>query len=192
MKASGTAAGCAQSRFDGISAINNSCVTTYCACAPPPSRPNTRCPGFHFCTPAPVSAISPANSIPGISAGNPGGGGYLPCRCSRSARFRAVARTRTNTWSGATGGFPTSRTSSTSGPPKEGIHAACMVLMGGPRGYEDVPWTPVWEVQPRRENLLYGLRAAFQQPSDSNVTGITPPPAVGGYDCLGSASSDIF
>src|ERR1700686_2496515 len=79
----------------------------------------------------PTSAISPANSIPGISAGNPGGGGYLPCRCNRSARLSEEARTRTRTCSSLISGLPTVRISSTSGPPKVEIQTACMVFISG-------------------------------------------------------------
>ena len=50
-------------------------TTTYSACAPPPTTPNTWVPGAGRVTPGPMRSTTPANSMPGMSAGTPGGAG---------------------------------------------------------------------------------------------------------------------
>ena len=61
-----------------------------------------------------------------MSGGEPGGAGYTPSRCSRSARLTAVARTRTRTSPREGSGVGTSRSSRTSGPPGFAITMARM------------------------------------------------------------------
>ena len=61
-----------------------------------------------------------------MSAGDPGGAGYTPTLCRRSARFTAVARTRTRTSPREGPGVGTSRSSRTSGPPGFAITMARM------------------------------------------------------------------
>ena len=65
-------------------------------------------------TSGPKASISPANSSPGMSAGEPGGAGYTPLHCKRSARFSPHARTRTGVGLPRGSGVATSRIS---GPP---------------------------------------------------------------------------
>ncbi len=56
-----------------------------------------------------------------------GGAGYIPRACSRSARFKPQARTRTRTWSPRGSGVGTSRIFRTSGPP---VPVITMAFMG--------------------------------------------------------------
>ncbi len=71
-------------------------TATYSAYPPPASKAQTRCPTAHPVTPSPTSAIVPDTSKPRISLA-PGGGGYLPAACSRSARFTPAAPTLIST-----------------------------------------------------------------------------------------------
>ena len=80
---------------------------------PPASSAITRSPRFQ--APAACST-SPAISSPRVS-GSPGGGGYRPSRCRRSARFTPAARTRTTRSPSRGCGSGTSDTCKTSGPP---------------------------------------------------------------------------
>ena len=76
----------------------------------------TRSPGRNSRASGPVSTTSPAHSMPRMSDA-PGGGGYIPCRCRRSARLSAVARTRMRTSAGPSAGRGASpRTSTVSSP----------------------------------------------------------------------------
>src|SRR5687768_2453815 len=86
----------------------------------------TRSPTRHRVTSPPISSIVPAYSRPGMSCGKPGGAGYCPRRCSRSARLIAVAFTRTRTCLELAEGAATSRSCSTSGSPGLVITIACM------------------------------------------------------------------
>src|SRR5690606_27627238 len=65
----------------------------------------------------------------GMSAGTPGGAGYRPARCSRSARFTPAKRTATRTCPSGTSGASTSRTSRTSGPPGSRITTPRIVVI---------------------------------------------------------------
>jgi hypothetical protein len=72
------------------------------------------------------TALDIEKSVRGVTAGfhtptfvvdAPGGGGYIPCRCRRSARLSAVARTRMRTSAGPSAGRGASpRTSTVSSP----------------------------------------------------------------------------
>ncbi len=79
--------------------------------------PSPRSPVFHIVTRSPIASTVPANSSPGISNAAGRGLGYMPIVCSRSARFSAVARTRTTTSSGPPCGSGMSSIVSDSGPP---------------------------------------------------------------------------
>src|ERR1043165_9447314 len=92
-------------------------MATYSACDPPPMIPKTRSPIFHRAAPGPFASTSPANSIPGMSAGLPLGAGYRPIRWSKSARLSAVARTRTRISRAPGSGRGLFASSRTSGPP---------------------------------------------------------------------------
>ena len=62
----------------------------FSAYPPPPSSAHTSSPAFQR-LPAGAARTVPATSSP-IHSGQPGGGGYLPARWSKSARFSAAAR----------------------------------------------------------------------------------------------------
>ena len=69
----------------------------YSAYPPPATSAQTRSPGAQPRDRRRRSpTIVPATSRPGVS-GAPGGGGYFPCRCSRSGRFTPAAATRIST-----------------------------------------------------------------------------------------------
>ena len=70
MNASGNAAAAVKSRpVRNRRRGHRGAPRTYSAYEPPPTIPITRSPARHPLTPSPVSAISPANSSPGMSAG---------------------------------------------------------------------------------------------------------------------------
>src|SRR5690606_5567549 len=88
-----------------------------CSAYPPPSSSaTTRSPVDHPVTASPTAAIVPDTSRPGQS-GAPGGGGYEPARCSRSARFTPAEATCTTTSSGPGVWSGSVETVSFSGPP---------------------------------------------------------------------------
>src|SRR5438309_5512065 len=91
----------------------------------------TRSPGANAPLPR---TTSPAISMPRI-ADSPGGGGYRPIRCSRSARFTPAARTRTNRSPGPGCGSGTSAICITSGPPGD-LTTTARMAMGNDRGSE--------------------------------------------------------
>src|SRR5262249_40902724 len=66
----------------------------------------------------PRASITPETSRPRMSDA-PGGGGYLPCRCTRSGRFTPAADTRIKTSPWPAIGSDRSPSRRTSGPPKE-------------------------------------------------------------------------
>src|ERR1700683_273668 len=96
-KTSGTPPAALQSSASSTGISWRSCTRHSSACAPPPTIAITRAPTSKRSTPRPSAATSPANSIPGMSCGEPGGAGYSPRRCIMSAPFRPAACTRTST-----------------------------------------------------------------------------------------------
>ena len=58
-------------------ALRRRARATYSACAPPPAMPNTRAPTATPVTSAPNASTTPANSSPGMSAGDPGRRGVV-------------------------------------------------------------------------------------------------------------------
>ena len=95
MKASGTAAAPRSSRIGGYGGRRAARErATRSASPPPPTIPNTRRPVVNRRAVGPHAATVPATSIPGMSAETPGGAGYRPARCARSAGLSAAYRTR--------------------------------------------------------------------------------------------------
>src|SRR5699024_9639030 len=82
---------------------------------PPASRATQASPTCQPVTSAPTSATRPEHSRPRTSDA-PGGGGYSPRRCIRSARFTPAAVTSTSTSSAAGTGVAVSAQTSASGP----------------------------------------------------------------------------
>ena len=82
-------------------------TATYCAYPPPPRSAHTRSPMRQRFAPLPVATTMPETSSP-IQGGHPGGLGYLPCRCSRSARLSAAQWISINTSPSPTTGSATS------------------------------------------------------------------------------------
>src|SRR5262245_12642047 len=86
-----------------------------------------------------TSTTSPAHSSPRMGEA-PGGGGYMPWRCNRSARFTAVARTRIRRSAGPSAGAAASPSVRTDSSPGSRIRMARMRLStpwrrGGVNGY---------------------------------------------------------
>jgi len=75
MNTSGKPPASSQVMFSGTSMALPSSTTINSAWAPPPTRAMTRSPMPKRRTSEPVPITSPANSIPGMSWGYPGGAG---------------------------------------------------------------------------------------------------------------------
>ena len=161
MNASGTAAASSHENRSGMRASSLSRVTTNSALPPPPTMPKTRSPTFHRLDPEPISATSPAISIPRMFAGAPGGAGYLPCRCMMSARLSAEACTRTSSSPSRGSGRGTSRISNTSGLPARVTTAARMCVDRSRTQAKPHP-NSTKETNPTTNNqrLLYAKRGA--------------------------------
>src|SRR5690625_431635 len=84
---------------------------------PPGTRAQTASPTCQVVTPSPQATMRPATSSPRMGEAS-GGGGYAPCRCSRSGRLTPAAQTAINTSPGpGRGSGPRTRVSC-SGPPE--------------------------------------------------------------------------
>src|SRR5690606_2433767 len=114
--ASGSAAASTRSTPSGTGSTWVARTRTCSAYPPPSSSATTRSPVDHPVTASPTAAIVPDTSRPGQS-GAPGGGGYEPARCSRSARFTPAEATCTTTSSGPGVWSGSVETVSFSGPP---------------------------------------------------------------------------
>src|SRR3954468_14470779 len=113
---SGSAAAVVSSTPSGIGISCPAGTATRVAYPPPARRAHTSSPTAKPSTPSPSEATVPLHSSPMISDA-PGGGGYKPCRWSRSARLTAVAVTSSTTSPGPATGSGTSTYARTSGPP---------------------------------------------------------------------------
>ena len=133
-KTSGNPPASGQGSASGTASAWDSSTRATVAWAPPPTTAMTRSPGPNSVTCRPTATTSPAISMPGMSCGHPGGAGYVPARCTRSAPLRPAARTATrSSVSPQTG---SSRSSQDSRPSR--ITTACTpaTLRGHP------PWAP--------------------------------------------------
>ncbi len=123
---SGSPPAVTRSTPDGIGSSCAAGTATFSAYPPPASSAHTSSPTDQPVTPSPSAAIRPEHSSPMISDA-PGGGGYWPWRCSRSARLTALATTSSTTSPGPASGSGTWAHSSTSGPPGSRTVIAYMV-----------------------------------------------------------------
>ena len=126
MKTSGIAPASSVPTPAGTRTAVRSWATTNSAYPPPPTIPMTRSPFFQRVTSGPTASTVPEYSRPGMSSGEPGGAGYFPTRCRRSARFNPDALTRTRICLSPGWGRSTSWTLRTSGPPNSVMTTARM------------------------------------------------------------------
>lgn len=98
--ASGNAAAVSRSTPAGTGRHCTEGTATRVAYAPPASSAQTSSPTASPTTSAPTDDTTPEHSSPGTSV-TPGGGGYWPRDCSRSARLTPAATTSTTTSPGS-------------------------------------------------------------------------------------------
>ena len=100
-------------------------TATFSAYPPPLSSAHTWSPTAQPSTPSPSAAMRPEHSSPGYG-GAPGGGGYMPMRCIRSARLTPAPTISTTASPGPATGSGTSASCRTSGPPGSEMTTARM------------------------------------------------------------------